>query len=171
MKRALAALTFAVFTIADVRAELMMDSVSWQKGRVVGVHPAVWEDAGKVIDGPPKLDSRLRARLTLKNRGPVPAEGILLRYSMTARVLPSAGDKPEGLWSIPFMVDEKRVPVLGPNKKMDVVLTTSPALELYFQKLSRAGWWPDRIKLQVIVEPHQGSTSLQTLESILEVAK
>ena len=96
---------------------------------------------------------------------------ILLRYSMTARIMPFSSDKPEGVWSIPFMVDEKRVPVVGPNKTQDVFLTTSPALELYFHKLARSGWWPDRIKLQVIVEPHQGATILQTLESTLEVAK
>lgn len=170
MKRLLAALAFAVFTAASAGAEISIDGVTWQKGKAEGVRPVVWEDAGKVIDGPPKLDTRLRARLTLKNRGPKPAEGILLRYSMTARVL-AADAKTEGVWAIPFMVDEKRVPKVGPNKTQDVYLTTSPALEFYFAKLSRAGWWPDRVKLQVMIEPHPGTTELLSLESTLEVAK
>jgi hypothetical protein len=112
----------------------------------------------------------MRARLTLKNRGPVVAEGILLRYSMTGRVAPIGAAKAEGSWGIPFMVDEKRVPKVGPNKTMDVFLTTSPALERYLNRISRAGWWPDRVKLQAMIEPHKGASVVQTLETILEVA-
>lgn len=171
MRRLLPVLAFAALAAANAGAEVSIDAVSWQKGKADGVRPVIWEDAGKVIDGPPKLDTRLRARLTLKNRGPKAAEGILLRYSMTARVMPVASDKPEGTWAVPFMVDEKRVPKVGPNKTQDVFLTTSPALELYFAKLSRAGWWADRVKLQVMIEPHPGSTELVPLESTLEVAK
>lgn len=171
MNRLVAVLAFAALAAANAGAELVMENVSWQKGKPSGVRAVAWEDAGTVIDGPPKLDSRLRARLTLKNRGPKPAEGILLRYSMTARVLPVSGDKTEGTWAIPFMVDEKRVPRVGPNKTVDVFLVTSPALELYFAKVARAGWWPDRVKLQVMVEPHVGATELQSLESVLEVSK
>ncbi len=95
----------------------------------------------------------------------------MLRYSMTGRVALIAGAKPEGVWGIPFMVDEKRVPKIGPNKTQDVYLTTSPALELYLAKLARAGWWPDRVKLQVMIEPHRGAVAIQSLESVLEVAK
>ena len=124
-----------------------------------------------MFDGPPKFDTRLRARLTLKNRGPVAAEGILLRYSMMGRIATIAGEKPEGDWSIPFMVDERRVPKVGPNKTLDVYLTTSPALELYLARMARAGWWADRVKLQVMIEPHRGTGELRSLESILEVVK
>ena len=171
MKRLLSILAFTALVAVSAGAEIILDAVSWQKGKAVGVRPVVWEDTGKIIDGPPKFDTRLRARLTLKNRGPKAAEGILLRYSMTARIQPVTGGKPEGVWAIPFMVDERRVPQVGPNKTLDVFLTTSPALELYFIKLSRAGWWLDQVKLQVMVEPHQGSTDVLSLESVLEVAK
>ncbi len=169
--RLIAVLAFAAFTAAGARAELFLDSVSWQRARVEKPRVAVWEDVGQLLDGPPKLDTRLRARLTLKNRGPKAAEGILLRYSMIARLVPIAGAAPEGSWGVPFMVDERRVPKVGPNKTLDVYLTTSPALELYLAKLARAGWWPDRVKLQVMIEPHQGDAAVQSLESILEVAK
>lgn len=171
MKRVLSVLAFAALAAASAGAEILLDGVSWQKGKADGVRQVIWEDAGKVIDGPPKLDTRLRARLTLKNRGPKAAEGILVRYSMTARIMPAEGGKTEGSWAIPFVVDEKRVPKVGPNKTQDVYLTTSPALELYFNKLSRAGWWPDRVKLQVMIEPHPGMTEVLSLDSTLEVAK
>jgi hypothetical protein len=169
--RLIAVLAFAAIAAAGARAELLLDSVSWQRARVEKPRVVVWEDAGQVLDGPPKLDARLRVRLTLKNRGPKAAEGILLRYSMIGRILPVAGAASEGSWGVPFMTDEKRVPKVGPNKTLDVYLTTSPGLELYLAKLARAGWWPDRVKLQVMIEPHQGAVAVQSLESVLEVAK
>ena len=69
------------------------------------------------------------------------------------------------------MVDERRVPKVGPNKTLDVYLMTSPALELYLARMARAGWWADRVKLQVMIEPHRGTGELRSLESILEVVK
>ncbi|PIR19328.1 MAG: hypothetical protein COV48_02640 [Elusimicrobia bacterium CG11_big_fil_rev_8_21_14_0_20_64_6] len=172
MKRlSLSVLAFAAFTAASARAELSLVNVSWQRAQVAGARVVSWEDAEKLTDGPPKINTRLRARLTLKNRGPVAAEGILLRYSLTGRVSPVAEDKAEGVWGIPFSVDEKRVPKVGPNKRLDVYLTTSPALELYLAKLGRAGWWPDRLKIQVMIEPHRGAVPSPALESVLEVAQ
>ncbi len=172
MKRAAPLLlAFAAFSAANAGAELFLESVTWQRASAVKGRAVSWEDAAKLVDGPPKLESRLRARLTLKNRGPKAAEGVLLRYSMTGRVAPIGSGAAEGAWGVPFSVDEKRVPKVGPNKTLAVFLTTSPALELYLNKLSRAGWWPDRVKLQVMIEPHRGATAVQALESVLEVAK
>ena len=172
MKRAVSALilAFAAFTAAGARAELFLESVSWQRARVEPGRAAIWEDTTHMADGPPRLDSRLRARVSLKNRGPKAAEGILLRYSMTGRVVPAEGAG-EGAWGVPFKVDEQRVPKVGPNQTQDVFLTTSPPLELYMSKLARAGWWPDRVKLQVMVEPHRGASPVKPLESVLEVSK
>jgi len=172
LKRAFPALSLAlaVFTAASARAELFLESVSWQRARVEKGRAPVWEDAPSLADAPPKLDARLRVRVTLKNRGPKAAEGILLRYSMTGRVSPVISAT-EGAWGVPFAVDEKRVPKVGPNKTQDVYLTTSPALELYTAKLARAGWWPDRVKLQVMLEPHRDEAAVKTLETIIEVTK
>jgi hypothetical protein len=99
------------------------------------------------------------------------AEGILLRCSMTARVVSISSEKTESVWGVPFMVDGKRVPKVGPNKTQDVYLTTAPALDLYLAKLARAGWWVDRVRLQVMIEPHRGAESVQMLEQTLEVAR
>ena len=165
---ALALAAFAAAGAGPASAELLLTNVHWQRARVERARVAAWEDVSQLVDGPPKLDSRLRARLTLKNRGPKAIEGILLRYSMTARLSASAGAE-EGVWGIPFMVEDKRVPKVEPNQVIDVNLSTSPSLELYLNKLSRAGWWPDRIKLQVMIEPHAGTVALQSLENILEV--
>lgn len=169
-RRVLSVLAFAALAAADAGAELSIEGLTWQRARLERGRVVAWEDAASLSDAPPKLDARLRARLTLKNRGPKPAEGVLLRYSMTGRLLPAAGAA-EGSWGVPFAVDEKRVPKVGANKILDVYLTTSPALELYLNRLSRAGWWPDRVKLQAMLEPNHGAAAVRTVEAVLEVAK
>jgi len=152
-------------------AELLLESVHWQVGRVERGRVTSWADVKVLEDGPPRLDSRLRARLVLKNRGPQVSEGILLRYSLTARLSRIEGESHEGTWAIPFMVEERRVPKVGPNKVIEVPLETNPGLSLSLQRLSRSGWWPDRIRIQVMLEPHAEYQTIQTLEDVLEVKR
>jgi hypothetical protein len=152
-------------------AELALDGVHWQVGRVEHARVAAWQDVRVVADGPPKLVNRLRVHLLLRNRGPKAVEGVLLRYSMTARLSPGQGPAAEGTWAIPFSVDEKRIPLVGAGKTVEVTLDTSPALDLYLRRLARAGWWPDRLKMQVMLEPHPGSGSIQTGEDTVELQR
>lgn len=170
MRRAIPALALAALAAGagPASAQLSLESLSWQRA-ASDRSSSAWEDADAIVDAPPKLDGRLRASLRLKNRGPKATEAILLRYSITARI--SRDASVEGVWAIPFMVDERRVPKVGPNHVAEVPLSLSPALEIYLNRLSRAGWWPDRLKLQVMLEPHAGSAALQSLESLLEVKR
>lgn len=170
-RRVISVLAFAVLAAADAGAELSIEGLTWQRARVERGRVVAWEDAASLTDAPPKLEARLRARLTLKNRGPKAAEGVLIRYSMTGRIKAVGGEAPDGTWGVPFAVDERRVPKVGANKIQDVFLTLSPGLELYLGKLARAGWWPDRVKLQAMVEPHKGATATRTVESVLEVVQ
>ena len=89
---------------------------------------------------------------------------------MTARVL-AVGTTSEGTWSVPFVVEERRVPKAPPNKMFEVPLQTGLAFQTYLRRLGRAGWWPDRVRLQALLEPHPGSTALQTVEDTLEVQR
>ena len=45
------------------------------------------------------------------------------------------------------------------------------AIDLYLRRMARAGWRPDRIKIQVMLEPHRGSKVLQIVEDVLEVGR
>ena len=127
-----------------------------------------WQNASVLRDGPPKLDNRLRARLVLKNAGPL-EEGLLLRYSMTARVAPVQGAPADGTWTVPFHVEERHVPKIGADKTLEVPLEASPALNDYLNRIGRAGWWPDRIKIQVMLEPREGTKALQLVEDVVEI--
>ena len=164
------AASFFAATAGAASAETSLEGVYWQVGRVEGGRVSAWQNASVLRDGPPKLDNRLRARLVLKNAG-ADEEGLLLRYSMTARVAPAEGAAAEGSWAVPFAVDERRVPKIGADKTLEVPLDASPALDLYLRRIARAGWWPDRIKIQVMLEPRPGSKTISLVESVLEVRR
>ena len=161
------AAAFAAAGAGAARAEPALESVHWQKGHVEGGRVTSWQYVRTLADAPKPAD-RMRALLLLKNDGPRNEEGLLLRYSLTARVLPVGGEA-DGSWAVPFIVDEKRVPKVGAEKIIEVSLDAGAAIELYLRRLARAGWRPDRIKIQVMLEPHHGSKTLQLVEDVLEV--
>jgi hypothetical protein len=161
------AATFVAAGAGVSSAEVVLQSVHWQIGRVEGGRVASWQDV-RALTRELKSGDRLRARLILKNDGAGAEEGLLLRYSLVARVVPEDG-APEGSWAVPFSVDEKRVPKVGAGKVIDVPLDAGSAVDLYLRRLARAGWSPDRLKIQVMLEPHRGCKVLQTVEDVLEI--
>lgn len=162
----LLALALCAGATAPASAEVVLQSVHWQIGRVEAGRVASWQDV-RTLPGALKPGDRLRARLSVKNAGDDAEEGLLLRYSLVARVQPEGGAA-EGTWAVPFDVDEKRVAKIGPGKVQDVPLDAS-SVELYLRRVARAGWSPDRLKIQVMLEPHRGCKTLQVVEDTLEV--
>jgi len=152
-------------------AELSLDGVQWQAARVERGRVAAWQDVKVVANAPPKILNRLRVHLLLKNRGAKPVEGVLLRFAMTARLSPMEGAPTEGSWAIPFAIGEKRVPYVGANKTVEVTLDPGDDLVIYLRRMVRAGWWPDRLKMQVMLDLHPGSASIQTGEDVLEIGR
>lgn len=109
------------------------------------------------------MKGRLLAKLSLLNRGPA-VEGILLRYTLASKIAP-IGQPQESVLAPPFLLESKRVPKVRANSLYDVVLDPSPGLKLYLKKSHRAGYWPEELRLQVMLEPRRGDKSrVQTLE-------
>jgi hypothetical protein len=168
-KTFLAALLLLIAT--PVRAELILEQIGWEFAVPVKGQQSVFEPVETLKAAPPALKGKLRAQLTLKNRGPRPMEGILLRYALTAR-LSRLDSNAEGTWAVPFMIEERRVPRVGANQLLDVPLGPSLMLDLYLKKLKRSGLWPDQLKIQVMLEPHHLSApALQVLEKVLPIER
>lgn len=157
---------------AFARAEMALEKVQWQlvkRERPTGALKS--EDIGALKLAGPKLSGKLRAKVSLANGEAKAVEGILLRYSLCARLAPEDG-KGAGVWAVPFLIEERRVPKVGAKETLEVPLDTSPMFELYLKRVAREGFAPDQLKLQVMVEPRRGEIrTIALLESALPVGR
>ncbi len=172
MKRHLLSLALAVAFAAagagTAAAELVLESVAWQSGRVERPpRPLKFADA-TTVSLPKKGAPRLRAKAVLKNRGPKSVEGILVRYTVSARLVPDRNVAAEAAWALPCLVDERRVPKIGPNQVLEAPLTLTPGLENYLRRIARQGFRANMLKVSAMIETHaDGAVRVQ--EALLEV--
>ena len=98
-------------------------------------------------------------------------EAVLLRYAVSARLAPTAGDS-EGVWTVPFLLEEKHIPKVKAGRSREVPIPLNRTVfGAYLRRKGRTGLWPDALRIQVMVEPRSGETSLdgRVAESILKV--
>jgi hypothetical protein len=153
----------------------MIESVAWQLAKLVPGQKDVYQDITSLTTLPPRIDGKLRLRVVLKNRGPKEADGLLLRYCLSARLV-AAGKSADGVWAVPFLISEKRVPKVGSNRLLEVVLDPSEAVDMplshYLKRTLDSGFWPDQLKLQVMLNPRRGDVeAIATQEIVLPVKR
>ena len=173
MKKAILVFLLSFLFLPLLHAEAFIESMHWQLAKPANGQPLQYEDIEVFTAAPPRIEGKLRVRVTLKNRGPREADGILLMYCLTARLAP-LNVQEQGVWAVPFVIEEKRVPKIGPNQKLDVFLDPSRSVDAplnhYLQRTQRAGFWPDQLKLQVMLQPRQGAvTVVRTLKLVLTI--
>jgi hypothetical protein len=159
----------AALLASPAGAELQLQKVQWQLARKGQGRVARFEDIAALSLEGARLPGRLRAKLSVLNRGPQEIEGVLLRYCVAAKIAPKekAG---EAAWTVPFLLEEKRVPKIGPNHVQEVILEPQ-TLPPYFPKILRQGFRVHELRLQVMVEPRAGDDSpVRSLEGSLSVA-
>lgn len=175
----------AVMLAAPARADVILKDIRWhlprvaaagapkpsKKERLLRAGRAVYAEAGSWVHPPgPRLQLKPRAVITLANRGPRPAEGVLLLYAVSARLSKVAEPGREGVWSVPFWTEERRVTRMKPNQTRDIPIDNM-GLAVFLRKMFQAGLWPDAVKIQVMVEPKNGEGLEQrVLERTLPVA-
>ena len=144
--------------LSPLSAEVMIESVSWQLAKTRRGSKPVYQDITILPARPPRIDGKLRLRVVLKNRGPKEAEGLVLRYCLAARLAP-AGRSEEGVWAVPFLISEKRVPKVGPNQFFEVGMDPSLSVDMplthYLKRALDSGFWPDQLRLQVMLRPRR----------------
>lgn len=139
-----------------VFSEVLLKSAAWSLGRQGEMGRRVYESIDRWEQPPAaKLSGKLRVVVTLVNRGPKAAKAVLLRYCVSARLVHSKDTTREGLWTVPVRLQEKRIPMLRANQALDVPIDNLLP-ESYFKKAHLSGFWPDALRLQVMVEPRLG---------------
>jgi hypothetical protein len=163
------ALVLAVALCAAARAEVQLQSITWQTARWEKGKPQKPQDITVLAAAPgTKFKGRLLAKLKLLNRGPA-VQGVLLRYSVTPKIAPI--DKThEAAWALPIVVEERRVPKVGANQFMDVPIDPTPYVDLNIKRLARDGYAAAEFKIDIMLVPRKGHKGpLQIVSSTLPV--
>lgn len=171
MRRPLAALLLLM--PLSCRGEVILKEIRWelaQNGTRPG-RPRKFDPIERWSQPPTaRLARKPRAVITLANRGPKAAEGVLVRYAVSARLMRTDRSSPEGVWAVPFHVEERRVPRVKANELRRVPID-SLLLATHLKRMHLAGLWPDALKIQVMVDPRPGDTlEGKLLENLLPVS-
>jgi hypothetical protein len=154
----------------QARAALSFGDWSWMLTPVRhGRHYPPQEISRLDISAGTALPGRLAANLALKNSG-ADREGILLRYDLSAEVYSVSDPQKERGWTIPFVVDERRVPQIKSGQSLNVSFDVTEIVKDYFKQLFLEGWRPKKIKMEIMIEPRQGEDSaLKKTEATLPI--
>ncbi|MBI4050883.1 MAG: hypothetical protein HY400_00085 [Elusimicrobia bacterium] len=72
-------------------------------------------------------------------------------------MIPIGGVRGSGIWTVPFWLEERRVPKLPGVQQKQIPLAHLDFKD-YFKRMKRLGYWPEAIKAQVMVEPKEGES-------------
>lgn len=105
-----------------------------------------------------KPATRLRAVLSVDNDGPRAESGAVIRYALSARIRRVA-DAGEGQWTVPFLLEERHIPVVKRGRGVAVVLPLNRvAIVQHLKTLRAAGYWPDALRLEAVFSPRAGES-------------
>ena len=93
--------------------------------------------------------------VTVENRGPSAVDGMVLRYALSARLVKAGTEGQPGVWTVPFYLNERRVPRVRAGQVKEIPLNDL-VLDVFLKKVYRAGYWPDALRIEVMVEPRAG---------------
>jgi len=173
MKRSLLSLAILVFCASASFAEIQLSGVRWQFSP--GLKPAMkpkFSDAQEIkIPADGKIAGRIRAMATLENKSGKSTDGIVVRVSISARLVKISEPAAPGVWDLPFWIDERRVAELKSGEKKEAAIPNID-LQKYLKRLQKTGFWVDALKIQLAVEPRAGEDfGANMSEAVLNVTR
>lgn len=104
--------------------------------------------------------ARLRAVLTIANEGARVESGAVIRFALSAR-LRRIGTDGEGVWELPFLLEQRHVPQIKRGRGLNIFLPINRvAVVTYLKRLRAAGYWPDSLRVEAVIEPRVGTEDL-----------
>lgn len=166
----LSTLVLTALAVGSAAAEVRLSSVKWhllpaQKSALRKAEPVE-----RLVRAPAQLVGEpLGAVVTITNSGARPAVGVLLRYTIAARLSPIGQGDQGGIWEVPFWLEDVRIPQVGAGKEVSFTIRNLH-LEAHLKKLRSEGFWPTALRVQVMAEPKTGEDlSQKILEAELPV--
>ena len=162
---------FLLFSVS-ASAQVRVTAVSWESSSPLA---KTWTPflplTGLKLPVHQKITDKLRVIFTVSNSSASATEGIVLRYALRLRLIKD-GDRPEnGVWSVPFRVEELRIAKAGAGESK-LIRATRFEINEQIKKLAGTGFWFDALKLEVMLEPRYGAELAGIMqESVLPVSK
>ncbi len=158
----------ALWMASPAAAEIKLHGVTWQFAKPGPRKP--FSEIKRLVVVGSKLKGKVRAQLRLHNPSETDEEGVLVRYSMTAKLKhPVDGWE---IWALPFMLDQRRIPKIKAGDLKRVSLDPTIGIKLYLKKVARWGRRIEAIKVRIMLEPRRGGKGkIQILESVLPIAR
>jgi hypothetical protein len=145
-------------------------NVAWELSRLNGKARLPYAAVAELRASPEvNFQDYLRALVTLRNPSARPVEGLVLRYSLSLKLL-KKGDAPEkAFWAVPFSVEEVRVTKINPQAEKQAKLIRFE-LQNQLRKLRNTGFAPLALKMQVMVCPRQGDEPAAIMrEAVIDI--
>lgn len=152
------------------RAEVRIQEIRWQVAQASRRPPTRYRDISEWVQ-PPSAKALLKLRPVVKifNHGGQPVSGLVLRYAVSAKLAPLKGPAEMSVWTVPFWMEERRIPRLGRDRLKEIRLHKLKMLP-FLERMRKSGYWPRAVKIQVMLEPKKGqSLKHKIMESVLPI--
>lgn len=158
--------------VGPAAAEVELTGIKWEISKLQGKNRSPYAPVSVLrASTEVKFTDYLRAIVTLRNPSARAAEGLVLRYALSLRLL-RAGDAPaNAFWGVPFYVEEVRVSKINPSSSRQARVIRFE-LQNQLNKLKSSGFSPTALKLEVMLAPRQGdSPSAIMREAVIEIER
>lgn len=168
-------LTFAcalLLPALPAAAQVEIAGISWELSKLQGKNRTPYAPVSRLLAAPEvKFTDYLRAIVTLRNPSQKAAEGLVLRYALSLRLVKDGEAAEKAFWGVPFYTEEVRVSRVGPAAERQARVIRFE-LQNQLNKLRSSGFSPSALKLEVMLGPRQGDTPSAILrEAVIEIAK
>jgi hypothetical protein len=156
----LSAVLFVILCCAPVSAEVTLGDAVWEVALQVKKKRRDFHALKQWLLPPsPQVKVRPRVTVHMSNSHKKPVSALLLRYAFSARLRRIGHPDEEGVWTVPFEVEERRVPRVKGRAEASVSLPMNRVvLRTYLRRIYHSGYWPVAFKVRVMVEPRPGES-------------
>lgn len=140
---------------APARSQVEITGISWEVSKLAGKNRLPYAAVSELRAAPGlRFNDNIRALVTLRNPTAKVAEGLVLRYALSLRLVKKGGAPEKAFWGVPFYVEEVRVSKVNAAAEKQVRVIRFE-LQAQLNKLNGSGFNPGALKLEVMLSPRQ----------------
>ncbi len=150
-------------------AAVEVSKIRWQvPARQSVAHGEKFADASELLFSTDSAKPpRFAVAAGLVNNGARSAEASIVRCAFSFRLIKLSDPAKPGVWAVPFMTEERRISKIKPGMAFEIKIRNVD-IKPFLSRLRASGYWPDAVKVQLMVEPRPGD-ELTVTEAVIPV--